>query len=349
MGSDLRYNLINSFRSIDIWRANLVFNMIGSVTPGFKKRDIFLGVTTGDSNLITGQAGSEVTGTRMGAVASNSELSVRGYKIVPTVAKPNREQGANAVQTHVSLLNDGFFAVAESMKAGSRIFFTRNGSFYWKKTGEVEFSGKKVPIYNLVNQQGLFVLRSKDIDFNPITGRTVVARPSADIVNDPAGMVLREGLERDGAFTGADKAVPGRIKGILGESKLGQITSVDDSQLAQFYDKDADHNSDLAIVKIPGAADLVPSTYGGDVYEAPLQARRGIVKGSVLDWFLLSRDSRKLDVPHVLPYALEYLDAKGTLEQLNIETESANFVYRNLSTFLQDYNKGIDDLLGIVR
>ncbi|HEY9897783.1 MAG TPA: hypothetical protein V6D00_01260 [Pantanalinema sp.] len=348
MGSDLRYNLINSFRSIDAWRANIVHNMMGSVTPGFKKRDIFLGVKSGNVDMSTGIPLNSGRGSQAGAQSYNSELIVQGYKISPAASKPSREQDANATATHLSIVGDGFFAVAESKAAGARVFFTRNGSFTWKQTGTVEVSGTKVPIYNLVNPQGLLVLRQQDIAVDPATGQTKVAKPPmVNGVEEPVGMVMSAAypFERDGYFTDASKATPGRIKGLIGESVSGDISGLNDGQLVPFYSDRKDHDSDLAVVKIPGAANLVTSGYGSEVYAAPVNARQGIVADSVRGWF--RREG--VNAPHVLPQSLEYMDAQSTLRQLEIESESANFVYRNLSTFLQDYNKAMDDLLGIVR
>jgi len=344
VGSDLRYNLINSFRSIDTWRANIVFNMFGSVTPGFKKRDIFLGVKSGEVGLQAAEAQGGNRGSRAGAYGANSELTVNGYKLAPTQNQPTREQGAGASNTHLSIMGDGFFAVAESLSPNARIFFTRDGSFQWRQRGTVKVGNNNVPVYNLVNNQGLFVLRSQDIAFDPTTGQMRL-KVDSDVLNNPPGLVMRKGLERDGFFSDAAKTVPGRIKGLLGESRGGDLSSVDDSQLPQLAGQFSDNNSDLAIVKIPAAADLVASSYGGEIYEAPLDARRGIVPDSLRNWYFREGASS----PHVLPQSLEFLDQRGTLDQLNIENETANFVYRNLSTFLQDYNKGIDDLLGIVR
>lgn len=347
MGSDLRYNLINSFRSIDAWRANIVHNMMGSVTPGFKKRDIFLGVKSGNVDMSTGLPLNSNRGSHAGAQSYNSELIVQGYKISPAASKPSREQDANATATHLSIVGDGFFAVAESNAPGARVFYTRNGSFNWKQTGTVDTANGKVPIYNLVNAQGMFVLRQQDIGLDPLTGQTKVVRSVVNNEEEPVGMVMSAAkpFERDGYFTDASKSAPGRIKGLIGESVAGDISGLNDGQLVPFYSDRKDHESDLAVVKIPGAANLVTSGYGSEIYAAPVNARQGIVVDSVRGWF--RREG--VNAPHVLPQSLEYMDAQSTLRQLEIESESANFVYRNLSTFLQDYNKAMDDLLGIIR
>lgn len=353
MGSDLRYNLINSFRTIDTWRANIIFNMLGSITPGFKKRELVMGIKPGDASLRVGESQSATRGSTPSAIASNSELIIQGYRIVPTQVKPTREQGSSASPTHLSVVGDGFFAVAESDSPGARIFFTRDGSFHWKQTGTINVGGNQVPRYQLVNEQGLIVLRAKDIDFDVNTGSTKL-RSATDPARDPVGMVLSQASppgERDGYFKDATKTLPGIVKGVLGQHKLGDITGVDDSQIfnpadPNAYIKRADnHDSDLAIVKLPGASRLVTSSYGGQIYEAPLAARQGIVLASLSEWFV----KEGANAPHVLPMSLESLDARGMLDQLNIENETANFVYKNLSTFMQDYNKGIDDLLSIIR
>ncbi len=353
MGSDLRYNLINSFRSIDTWRANIIFNMLGSITPGFKKREIVMGIKPGDASLRTGEAQSATHGSTPAAIGSNSELIIRGYKIVPAQVKPTREQGSTASPTHLSIVGDGFFAVAESDSPGARIFFTRNGSFHWKQTGSVNVGGTQVPRYQLVNDQGLIVLRKQDIDFDVASGATKL-RTSSNPATDPIGMVLSQASppgERDGYFKDATKTLPGIIKGVLGNHKQGDISGVDDAEIFNganpnaYIRRDDNHDSDLAIVKLPAASRLATSSYGGEIYEAPITARQGIVVDSLRGWF----SKEGVNAPHILPMSLESLDARGMLDQLNIESETANFVYRNLSTFMQDYNKGIDDLLGIIR
>ncbi|MNL29331.1 hypothetical protein D3C87_1510120 [compost metagenome] len=192
------------------------------------------------------------------------------------------------------------------------------------------------------------MLRQQDIAVDPATGQIKVAKPPrVNGADESVGLVMSVGspFERDGYFTDASKATPGRIKGLIGDTVAGDISGLNDGQLVPFYSDRKDHDSDLAVVKIPGAANLVTSGYGSEVYSAPVNARQGIVVDSVRGWF--RREGA--NAPHVLPQSLEYMDAQSTLRQLEIESESANFVYRNLSTFLQDYNKAMDDLLGIVR
>lgn len=353
MGSDLRYNLINSFRSIDSWRANIIFNMMGTYVPGFKKREIVMGIRPGDTDLRTGEAQSSTHGSTASAIGSNSELIIRGHRIVPTQMKPTREQGSTAAATHLSIVGDGYFAVAESDSPGSRIFFTRSGNFNWKQTGSINVNGTQVPRYQLVNSQGLIVLRAQDIDFDYRTGATKL-RTSTNPASDPIGMVLSKASppgERDGYFKDASQNIPGIIKGVLGNHKQGDITGVDDSEIfnganpnAYIY-RDDNHDSDLAIVKLPAASRLMTSSYGGEIYDAPQAARQGIVLDSLRGWF----GKEVGQAPHVLPMSLEMLDPRGMLSQLEIESETANFVYKNLSTFMQDYNKGIDDLMALIR
>lgn len=353
MGSDLRYNLINSFRTIDTWRANIVFNMWGSITPGFKKRELVMGIKPGDALLHPGEAQSASHGSSPGAVGSNSELIIRGYRIVPSQVKPTREQGSSASPTHLSIVGDGFFALAESDAPGARIFFTRNGSFNWKQTGVINQGGTLMPRWQLVNDQGLLVLRAQDIVLDKQTGATKV-RQSSNPATDPIGMVLSKASppgERDGLFKDVTRTSPGIIKGLLGDDVLGDITGVDDATIFNsaksdsYVHRESNHTSQIAIAKLPAASKLVTSSYGGEIYDAPLTARNGIAVESLHTWW--KREGA--NGPHVLPMSLESLDARGMLDQLNIESETANFVYKNLSTFMQDYNKGIDDLLGIIR
>lgn len=340
MGSDLRYSLINSFRSIDDWRANVIFNMFGSVTPGFKRRDIFLGVKAGQVDLTSPEAGNANIGMRAGARGGNSELSVDSYKLTVLQSKPSKDE----YPTHLSITGDGFFAVAESLSPGARIFYTRDGSFGWKRTGQATDGS---PIYNLVNNQGMYVLRMKDIDFN---GKTGVMKLKG---SERPGMVLTKGQlppgrSNDGYFEDVGQNKPSGILGLLGSGKSdAPVSQMSQSQIdAAFNDLSSTaYNSDLAIVKIPGSSNLVPSSYGGQIYEAPLNARQGIVPNSLREWFL----DEKGNAPHILPYSLEYLDSQAELRQLEVQSQLANFVYQNLSTFMQDYNKSQDDLLGLVK
>lgn len=344
MGSDLRYSLINSFRSIDDWRANVIFNMFGSVTPGFKRRDIFLGVKAGQVDLSASEAGNANVGMRAGARGGNSELTVDSYKLNVLQSKPTIETGSDASPRHLSIVGDGFFAVAESLSPGARIFYTRDGSFDWKKTGQATDGS---PVYNLVNSQGLYVLRMQDIDFN---GKTGVMKLKG---SERPGMVLTKGLlppgrSNDGYFTDSSGNKPAGILGLLGSGKWDSpVPQMSQAQIdAAFNDRSSTaYNSDLAIVKIPGSSNLIPSSYGGQIYEAPLNARQGIVPSALKEWYR----QEGANAPHILPYSLEYLDSQAELRQLEVQSQLANFVYQNLSTFMQDYNKSQDDLLGLVK
>lgn len=342
MGSDLRYNLINSFRSIDQLRANVLFNMLGVNTPGFKKRDIILGVKSSDSLLIAGQAPNSRQGSQMGATSSNSELVVQGYRIATNRDKPNFHAGKPA--TNLSILGDGYFAVAESLSPGSRVFFTRDGTFSWKKVGEEAGS----PRYQLVNDQGLYVMRAQDLEPDKNTGRIKVMSAANAKADPPLGMFLARSApgSRDGEFSDASRTVPGRIRGLLGETQFqGDLSNIDPAMLASYYGSPTDHDSGIAIVKIPNAPALMVSSYGAQIYDTPVFARSGVMVDSLAGWH--AREG--IAGPHLLPNSLEEPDSRGMLQEIEQESLAANYVFQNLSTFMQDYNKGIDELMGIVR
>jgi hypothetical protein len=302
-------------------------------------------ITTGEGRVNSPGRGGR--GTRTGATVTDYELGVRGYRQSTLNAKPTRQQGNTQSPTSLSIVGEGFFAVAESLNPSARIFFTRNGRFSWREVGKLGGS-KTDPIYKLVNDQGLYVLRAQDIQIDPKTGAATLKQPpAADTLG--AGMAMTRSNTRDGEFLEpAAKITPGRIKSILGETEelAGRsVETLTDAELTKLYNKRLDNSSDIAIVKFPAAANLVNSSYGPEVFAAPIGARQGILSDSLGGWF----DRDVTDAPKILPRSLEFLDQKALLDQTVIENESANFVYRTLSNFLQDYNKSIDDLLGIIR
>lgn len=236
------------------------------------------------------------------AGSSSSPAPTQASAQAPVVAIPwVRDFGLSSID------GDGFFAVAATLDAGAEVLFTRHGDFLWKKVGEATISGKVVPVYNLVNGQGLYVLRAQDVETDPATGRLRVGAASSDPLNDPPGMVLRVGLERDGAFTGADKLVPGRIRGILGESVLGQVASWSVAQFAPYEARDEDNDSDLAIARFFASPPLLAASFGPPVF-AMASGSYLVVADSLRNWFLGSRDPAKRDVPHVRPPG-SYVDA----------------------------------------
>lgn len=342
MGSDLRYNLINSFRSIDQWRANVVFNMLGVNTPGFKKRDIALGVKSSDSLLIAGQAPNSQQGAQMGVSTSSSELIVQGYRLSTKRDTPSFNAGKPS--TSLSILGDGYFAVAESLSPGARVFFTRDGSFSWKKVGEEAGA----PRYQLVNDQGLYVMRAQDLETDKNSGRIKLKNAGDATADPPLGMFLSRSApgNRDGEFIDASRTVPGRITGLLGEMQYqGDLTNADPVALAAFYGRATDHDSSIAIVRIPNAPALLVSSYGAQIYDVPAFGRSGVTFDSLAGWH--AREG--IDGPHILPCSIEEPDSRGLLQIIEQESLVANYVFQNLSTFMQDYNKGIDELMGIVR
>lgn len=349
MGTDLRYSLINSFRSIDTLRANQAFNLLGSFVPGFRPRDISMGLIATDQTLSSnepavrrappgGASSPRSRGTRVGVTVTDYELSVVGYRQRTVTSTPTRTQGSN---TSLSIIGEGFFAVSDGLSAGSKVYFTRNGRFTWKAVGSLNGD----PVYRLVNDQGLFVLRAKDIRANGDSGIPEVAAIDPKDLPLGNGMAMVRGNARNGAFTDTLQTFPGRIKNLIGESEGGDMSKVANDAFPRYFNDPNDNKSELAIVKIPGSSQLVNSSYGPEVLSLPPAGSRGVLYKSVEDWFRLEGASS----PKVLPDSLEFLDQKALQDRIVIENEAANFVYRTLSTFLQDYNRSIDDLLGIIR
>ena len=342
MGSDIRYSLINSFKAIDDWRANILFNMMGTTIPGFKNRDVNLELNSGDRLIFSGQAANASQGVRMAATDSNPELVVAGKTFATN--QDNLDFGAGNPSTHLGIIGNGYFAVAEGFGPGSRVFFTRDGSFSWKQVGNIN----GVPQYKLVNEQGLYVLRAQDISVDPKTGRVSVKQYKASDPNYPPGMVLSKAAPgaRDGAFADASQTTPGRITGLLGETQFqGNMSQTSLQQLSAYYGTPTDHDSDLAIVQIPSASDMVASSYGGQIYELPAFSRSGIAVDSLRGWF----QREGANGPQVVPNSLEMPDSRALLQIDNQESYAANYVFQNLSTFMQDYNKSVDDLLSLIQ
>ncbi len=349
MGTDLRYSLINSFRSIDTLRANQAFNLLGSFVPGFRPRDISMGMIATDQTLSSNEPAARRAppgtdtparsrGTRVGVTVTDYELSVVGYRQRTVTSTPTRTQGSN---TSLSIIGEGFFAVSDGLSEGSKVYFTRNGRFAWKAVGSLNGD----PVYRLVNDQGLFVLRAKDIRVNSNTGVSEVAAIDKAELPLGNGMAMVRGNDRNGAFTDTLQTFPGRIRGLIGESEGGDMSKVANDALPRYFSDPKDNESQLAIVKVPGSAQLVNSSFGPEVLSLPPAGGRGVLVASVDTWF--RREGA--GAPKVLPDSLEFLDQKALQDRIVIENEAANFVYRTLSTFLQDYNRSIDDLLGIIR
>jgi hypothetical protein len=46
---------------------------------------------------------------------------------------------------------------------------------------------------------------------------------------------------------------------------------------------------------------------------------------------------------------LDAPDSAEIISKMNQESEVTNFIYKNLSQLLTDYNKNIDDLMGLIK
>lgn len=247
-------------------------------------------------------------------------LSLPGSQQAPRSANTQNPQVSAVVNSPIkatirNLVVESYFVVADSLNPGTPVYLTRTGAFHWRKTTTVNGN----PLYHLANEQGLYVLRAQDLKVNQNTGVLEVKPIEASDPNYPPGLILSKSAPgpRDGQFADASQTIPGRIYGLLGEvAKQGDLTDVPDSQLQQYFNVGADHDSDLAIAKVPTDLLLKPTTYGADVKAWPQwqMPHMGIVIDSLRGWF--SREGA--EGPQVRPYVdkvLTYIDLLGPRPQ----------------------------------
>ncbi len=335
MGSDLRYSLINTFAAIDAFRSDIVFNLEGAATPGFNPKATNLGQYSSLNVFRQPQAGGPNSGTVPQIAAGPSELRVAQSTF-------RFQQGGIADEpgqlTDLAIKGNGFFAVAESLQPGSRVFLTREGDFHWADTTPPSKKNQKPPFkqFHLETQQGLYVLRIQDIDLNPASPTFMRLKTTSA----PPGMVVNSDQQRDGTVLGnpvGNDWVPDRVKGVIGFT--GEPT-----KLTPAEQKDpANNNSDIAILRVPLQEFLTESSYGATVYETNVATRAGIMGKSYKQWV------QSGDPIQVYAESLEQADFTTIEQDANMNTDIANFVYKNLTDMLDNYNKSLDDLLGLVK
>ncbi|MBI6547147.1 MAG: hypothetical protein HY692_10160 [Cyanobacteria bacterium NC_groundwater_1444_Ag_S-0.65um_54_12] len=331
MGSDLRYSLINTFAAIDALRQNILFNMQGVARPGFAKKNTHMGLSSSLSYVRQAEAGSDFAGAKPQIAAGPSELHVAETTFSFTQGEIGKRIGE---LTSLAIKGEGFFAVAENLQPGARIFLTRDGSFHWQDTTPPERRTSDFKQFQLVNKQGLYLLRTQDIDLHPSSPTFLKLKTT----QPPAGLLVNSDQERDGTRLGSGTAwLPDRIKGVIGFT--GDPFKMNEVQKRHPLNS----NSDIAIMRVPLKEFLQESSFGATIYETNIATRAGIVGKSYFEWV------RAKDSLEVQSESIENPDFTSIQVEANIQSEVANFVFKNLRDMLDNYNRSLDDLLGLVR
>jgi hypothetical protein len=342
MGFDLRYNFINTFRTVDAWRNNILLNAQGGLLPGFKQRKTHLGMQQSSFEIDPGSAGTKSLGGRSPMGLTAGELTIQ------RTALQHRQdplKGADGALSNLGIQGNGFFAVAESLNPGARVMLTRDGTFTWKQTGVDE---AKNPVYQLVNNQGLYVLRAGDIETDPSSKDFMKIRrlppkgtkgPNGDLRDDETGPPGMLG-SRDGAVGSSDPR--GKvIKGIA-----TYATGTDGKEALQYDGL----TSQLAIVRVPNQSELNISSFGPTTYNFSLSTLAGSTVRTVTDFYReVNSDLSSKGEFTVFGNRIEQVDAQVALQLSILENQTADFVFKNLSTMLQEYNNSQDQLLNLIR
>jgi len=340
--SDLRYSLINTFTAIDQFRSNILFNLQGASRPGFNKKNTNLTLASSLTTIRPAQAGGPTTGTTPQIAAGPSELRVGQSSF--SFAQGTIGQQVGKV-TSIAMNGEGFFAVAESLQPGARVFMTREGDFIWKDTTppDLKADGTFKQFHLVHKRTGLFVLRSQDVDMDPRSANFM--RLKVQGADRPPGMIVNSQDERNGtrlapAGSGlrANDWIPDKIKGIIGSGGVDPFKQND----TQKRSKDQ-ITSEIAILRVPLKEFLQESSFGATIYETNVATRGGIVNKSYAAWIAAG------DTIQVQSESLEQPDFTQIQTEANIQSDVANFVFKNLRDMLDNYNRSIDDLLGLIR
>ncbi len=337
MPSDLRYSLINTFTAIDQFRSNILFNLQGASKPGFNKKSTQL---TLQSTLVTSrqaEAGGANSGTKSQIASGPSELRSGPSSFEFSQGTIGQRNGQ---LTSLAINGEGFFAVAESLQPGARVFLTRSGEFVWKDTTPPERQAEGYKQYHLSTKNGLFVMRNQDIDLDPRSPTFLRLRTT----QAPAGMLVNTDFERDGkrlipsgSTARAGDWIPDRVKGVIGFTG-------DPFKMSDIEKRHPDNStSDIAIVRVPLKEFLQESSFGATIYETNVGTRAGIVGKSYADWVRIG------DAIQIQAESAETPDFTAIQTEANIQSDVANFVFKNLRDMLDNYNRSIDDLLGLIR
>jgi len=339
--SDLRYSLINTFSAIDQFRSNILFNLQGASQPGFNKKNTQLALNSSPVTIRQAEAGGVQTGTKSAISAGPSELRIGQSSLAFAQGTIGQRVGQ---LTSLAVNGEGFFAVAESLQHGARVFLTRDGSFVWKDTTPADKKQSKFKQFHLTSRSGLFVLRAQDIDLNPASPNFM--RLKQDVLDSPPGMMVNseDGGDRDatrlvpaGSSAKTGDWIPDRIRGVIGfEGDPFKMTE-------EAKKNTANNNSNIALLRVPLKEFLKESSFGATVYETNITTRAGIIGKSYAAWRAAG------DGVQIQSESAETPDFTAIQTEANIQSDVANFVFKNLRDMLDNYNRSIDDLLGLIR
>jgi hypothetical protein len=337
--SDLRYSLINTFSAIDQFRANILFNLQGAAQPGFNKKNTQLALNSAPVTIRHAEAGGPNTGGKVAIAAGPSELRMGQTSLDFAQGTIGQRVGQ---LTALAINGEGFFVVAESLQAGARVFLTRDGSFVWRDTTPADKKKDKFKQFHLSSRSGLFVLRAQDVDLDPSSPNFMRLRVSA--LDTPPGLMTNSDFDRDatrllpaGASAKTGDWVPDRLRGVIGfEGDPFKMTD-------EAKKNELNNNSDIALVRVPLRQFLKESSFGATVYETNISTRAGIVGKSYRAWRAAD------DGVQIQSESAETPDFTAIQTEANIQSDVANFVFKNLRDMLDNYNRSIDDLLGLIR
>lgn len=380
MAYDLRYNLINTFRTIDAWRVNVQFNISGALLPGFKRRRFNMGLQPSFQNLRSAEAGHATRGPRDAIQIGVSELQFRSANLL------TREDPLQKSESTTDIGIQGqsqYIVVAESTRPGAPVMVTRAGTLRWElDPTTVNPLEPEKQRYHLKTAQGLFVLRSSDVDEKTLKVRqlptldTVLrkdfgGRSLNQLTGDELDRALRESgptgmiaggpefapsqlnpVEVNGTFNGGTSvrrsrdgwiAEGGTPIGIFGIPTPGDNENANAEANVSDATKRNNRRSAMALALVPQDSSLNISPFGGDVYSFTVSSRQGVTVKPYSTHAAVANGAR------VFGRRLEQADPNSMIQLGILENQMADFVFKNLSTMLQEYNNSQDQLLNLVR
>lgn len=412
MSYDIRYSLINTFKAVDQWRSNVLLNMGSALTPGFKVVKTEFGHNVSVQNTVIGHGPNSGVGSRPGVQTAVGELYVARTQIrlddnVTGTVRSSNGAAAAAGDLAIAGSANSFFAVAESLNPGSRVFLTRGGDFDFK----LEKDANGVDRYRLKSKSGLYVLRNVDFDSSKMTvtdNRTIkdgtatynqlidfyskLGWPSSGQKNylsqfdtTPSNTQAFRDFMKNFADAGivtsdprldanpADPSNPTPRLGdytdpsVMRDAVMGKSDHTNNQAANDLYDirglilpgKDNANEytgkgpSHVAVVRVADPSYLQISSWGSQIYEIPKVFRQGLSVSNAQKLLNESVGTSPFNATErgvrVVGHLLDTPDTVTIMSQMNQESEVTNFVYKNLSQLLTDYNKNIDDLLGLIR
>ncbi|MEB3298120.1 MAG: hypothetical protein VKO21_01360 [Candidatus Sericytochromatia bacterium] len=346
MGTDLRYGLINTFSVIDRFRQNVLFNLQGAVTPGFNRKNTQLNVASSLTSFSDAAAGGNGRASRVGIRGGPSELRISAVGIDFVQGGLTQRVGKTANLAISDRAQGHFFAVAESLRPGARVLLTRDGDFQWEEQKNAKATGGN-RTWLLKNSTNLYVLRAEDIESDPDNPGFMRVKQLPPGVQP--GMMTSTAFQRDAILkgpTGSDPLKdalqwePDRIRGVIGFT--GDPFTMGPQEKAN----PLNNNSALAIVKVPSQSTLSESAFGGAIYETSIANRGGI---TVESYGARRAKGAGGDFLEVQSESLEQPDFNSIERESNITLDVANFVYKNLTKMLDDYNSSLDQLINLVK